>query len=322
MDESVVTPDKTTTYRRRRDGSEATGARRSSKRALGRVPWWFVIPGVASILVLRYLPSIAGGTYAFTDWTGAGLSAHWTGVANFRQVLSDSATGGAVWRTILLAIAFVIVVNVVGIALAVSLRAALRTRTLLRALFFLPFTLSQLATAYIWQFILAYDGPVNALLKAVGLGSLVQTWLSSPIFAILAVLVVLVWQYTGLTMIVYLAGLESISEELDEAASVDGASFGQKFRHVTFPLLAPAMTIAVTLTLIYGLGAFDQIIGLTGGGPVDSTQTLATQVWQQTFVYGKYGEGSALALIFAIVVSVLSLGLMAVLRMREERLQR
>jgi raffinose/stachyose/melibiose transport system permease protein len=121
-------------------------------------------------------------------------------------------------------------------------------------------------------------------------------------------------------MVIYLAGLEGIPDELHDAAAVDGASSWLKFRKMTLPLLAPAITVSVTLTLIFGLGAFDQILSLTGGGPVNATETLATQVWQHTFVYGRFGYGSALALILTALVATLSIAQVSLLRYRETRL--
>jgi raffinose/stachyose/melibiose transport system permease protein len=154
----------------------------------------------------------------------------------------------------------------------------------------------------------------------VGLESWQRVWLADPNWAIYTILVVLVWQYTGLTMVIYLAGLEGIPDEIHDAVAVDGASSWLKFRKVTLPLLAPAITISATLTLIFGLGAFDQVLSLTGGGPVNATETLATQVWQHTFVYGRFGYGSALALILAGLVATLSIAQVSLLRYRESRL--
>jgi len=133
------------------------------------------------------------------------------------------------------------------------------------------------------------------------------------------VLVVLVWQFSGLTMVIYLAGLQGISDELIEASAVDGATAWVRFRRIVFPLLAPAITVCATLTLIFGLRVFDQVVALTGGGPVDSTETLATQVWKQTFANGQFGYGAALALVLTAVIAVLSLGQLAILRARERR---
>lgn len=309
-----------TTVEKERVEAVRTAPPRRRRRSTYRVPWWLAVPAVLAMLVFRFIPSLAGGTYAFTDWHGNGLTAHWTGLANFRGIFSNPTTSQALLHTLLLAGLLVVFANAFGLAIALSLRRKLKTRSLLRALFFLPFALSQLATAYIWQFIFQYNGPLNALLGAVGLQSWQKTWLADPTVAIYTVLVLLVWQYTGLTMIIYLAGLEGISEDLDDAAAMDGASPWFKFRKVTFPLLAPAITISSTLTLIFSLGAFEQVVALTGGGPVNSTETLATQVWKNTFVYGNYGNGAALAVLLAVMVTALALAQIAILRIRENRL--
>jgi raffinose/stachyose/melibiose transport system permease protein len=293
---------------------------RARRRSLKKVPWLIAIPAVAVLIGLRFLPSIIGGTYAFTSWNGAGTDATWIGLENFRTILSDPTTSNALVHTFQLAGLLVVICNVLGLLLALGLRKQLKTRNLMRALFFLPFALSHLATGYIWQYIFQYSGPLNSLLAAVGLESWQRVWLADPTFAIYTILVVLVWQYTGLTMVIYLAGLEGIPDELHDAAAVDGASPWLKFRKVTLPLLAPAITISVTLTLIFGLGAFDQVLSMTGGGPVNATQTLATQVWQNTFVYGRFGYGSALALILTALVAVLSIAQVSLLRYREARL--
>ena len=120
-------------------------------------------------------------------------------------------------------------------------------------------------------------------------------------------------------MVVYIAGLENIPTEMAEAAAADGTGSWRRFTRITLPLLAPAVTIAVTMTLIFGLRTFDQIVALTGGGPVDATESLATQVWKQTFSYGDYGRGAALALILTALIAILSITQTMILRAREVR---
>jgi raffinose/stachyose/melibiose transport system permease protein len=134
------------------------------------------------------------------------------------------------------------------------------------------------------------------------------------------VLVVLVWQYSGLAMVLYLAGLQAVPDELHEASLVDGASGRLRLRAIVMPLLAPAMTVSVTITLIIGLRAFDQVLALTGGGPVTASETLATQVWKQTFYLGRFGYGAAFALILTTLISAAALALLAALRANERRL--
>jgi raffinose/stachyose/melibiose transport system permease protein len=131
---------------------------------------------------------------------------------------------------------------------------------------------------------------------------------------------VLVWQFVGLSMVMYLAGLEGIPEELDEASAVDGASTVRRFRKITLPLLAPAITDSVTLSTIYGLGVFDQVLAVTGGGPVDASETLATQIYKQTFAFGRFGYGTALSLVLTVLITVLAVAQLVVLRARERRL--
>jgi raffinose/stachyose/melibiose transport system permease protein len=207
-----------------------------------------------------------------------------------------------------------------ALALAVGLNRTLKSRNFIRALFFAPVVMSPLAVAYIWQFIFAYDGPLNSLLGAVGLGSWRQAWLGSPTWALWAIFLVLVWQFSGLTMIIYLAGLQGVPDELQEAAAVDCATTFYRFRRVTLPLLAPALTIALTLTLINGLRVFDQIIAWTNGGPYYATETLTTQIYQQTFVNGRFGYGAATALVLTAIITVFALAQLGVLRAREKRL--
>jgi raffinose/stachyose/melibiose transport system permease protein len=300
----------------------ATGTAQRRRRpwwASGSVPWLFAIPGVLCILALRYLPSLVGGAAAFTDWDGMRSDINFVGWTNFERIFQNPITAGAIWHTLVLGFVFVLLVNVAGIALALALHRSLRTRNLLRAIFFLPFALSQLATAFIWQFIYAYDGPLNIVLGAVGLEHVRTAWLGDPAFALSSIVVVMVWQYSGLSMVIYLAGLEGISEEIHDAAAVDGAGTVRKFVNISLPLLAPAITISLTLTLIFGLGAFDQILGLTNGGPVNSTQTIATQVWLQTFVYSNFSQGTALAVVFTGIVTLLAVLQIVILRIREER---
>jgi raffinose/stachyose/melibiose transport system permease protein len=283
------------------------------------VPWLLALPAVAFLVAFHFAPISVGGWYAFTDWNGLGR-AHFIGLGNFRAIFRDTATRGALWHTLELAGSFLVIVNVLGLGLALGLNRAVKTRNLLRSLFYAPAIVSPLAVAFIWQYIFAYDGALNRLLNAVGLDSWTRAWIGDPRTALWTVLVVLVWQFSGLMMIIYLAGLQGIPDELYEAAAVDGASALRQFGRLTLPLLAPAVTVAATLTLIFGLRVFDQVIALTGGGPVDSSETLATEVYKQTFVLGRFGYGAALALILTALIAVLGFAQLTLLRLREARI--
>ncbi len=194
---------------------------------------------------------------------------------------------------------------------------AVKSRNVLRSAFFAPVALSPLAVAYIWQFIFAYDGPLNLVLRGLGLGPLQRAWVADPALALWTIFVVLVWQFSGLMMMFYLAGLYSIPEDIDEAAAVDGAGAFSSVWHITLPLLAPAVTVSLTFSAILGLRVFDQVIALTNGGPAGVTETLATQVYKQTWTLGRFGYGAAFALLLSLFVAIIAIGQLTLLRNRE-----
>lgn len=292
--------------------------RRKQRRRGGprRVPWPTVGPGILLLLAFEIVPIAAGSYYALTDWSGIG-GARFVGLSNFRHIFMDTLARNALWHTLELAGTFFVAVNVAGLLLALALNRALKARYILRTLFLAPVIMSPLAVSYIWSYIFDYSGALNSALGSLGLASWKEAWLGDPRFALWSILVVMVWQFSGLAMVIYLAGLQRIPEELLEAAAVDGASAWMRFRRIVLPQLAPATTVCATLTLVLGLRVFDQVVALTNGGPDNATETLATQVWKQTFAYGRFGYGAALAVLMTVLIAVLVLGQLAVLRMRE-----
>jgi raffinose/stachyose/melibiose transport system permease protein len=282
------------------------------------VPWLLALPGLVALVAFHFLPIVFGAFYAFTNWNGLS-HATWIGLKNFREIFGDEIARGAFWHTLELAGCFALSVNVIGLILALGLHRAVKTRNVLRTLFFAPVALSPLAIALLWQWIFYYDGALNRTLLEVGLGSWRRTWTGDPSTALWTILVVMIWQYSGLAMVLYLAGLQGISEEIYEATLVDGASTWFRLRKIVLPLLAPALTVSATLTLIHGLRVFDQVKALTEGGPAGATETLATQVYQQTFSVGRYGYGAAFALILTALITVMALAQLALLRRNEAR---
>src|SRR5262249_13262381 len=153
-----------------------------------------------------------------------------------------------------------------------------------------------------------------------GLGSWQKAWTGEPSTAIWTILTVMVWQFSGFAMVLYLAGLQGISDDVYEATLVDGASAWLRFRKVVLPLLAPAITISITLSMIRGMHVFEQVVALTHGGPVTATYTLSYEIYQQSFVLGHYGYGAAFALTVSALITVIALTQLAVLRRNEARL--
>ena len=295
--------------------------RRSTARARGlrKVPWLIALPGIFLLFASHFVPIAIGSWYAFTDWNGFG-HASFVGLRNFREIFRDPVANGALKHTLYLAGAFVVLVNGIGLSAALAVNRTLKSRNVLRSLLFAPVVMSPVAVAFVWQYIFNYTGGLNHVLNAIGLGSWAHSWLADPNWALWTVLVALVWQYSGLAMVIYLAGLQAIPDELIEASAVDGATMWMRFRRVVLPLLAPAATVSVTLTVVFGMRVFDQVIALTGGGPVHASETLATQVYQQTFVNGRFGYGAANALVLTALIALFTLTQLVVLRAREARL--
>jgi raffinose/stachyose/melibiose transport system permease protein len=265
--------------------------------------WWWSVPAILMIFAVHYVATGIGISYSFTDYKGIG-SYNWVGFENYTKLFKDEILVDALGHTVFLAFTFFILVNIIGLACALAVNRSLKTRHILRTLLFLPVVLSPLAVSYIFQFIFQTTGPLNSLLAVVGLEDWQRTWLADPKFAIYTVLTVMVWQNIGFAMVVFLAGLATIPQEIEEAAAIDGAGSFSRFWHITLPLLRPATAISTTLAVTTGLRVFDQVAGLTGGGPFGATETLATQIYMNTFAFGQFGYGSAIAFVFTIVVMI------------------
>jgi raffinose/stachyose/melibiose transport system permease protein len=298
-----------------------TGSDRSNRAGRGRhdryASWWYSVPAIALIVVLHYIAIGAGALYAFTDSTGIG-GWSFTGLRNFTEIFSSRQNADALLHTLIIAFAFLIVTSVLGLGLALTLNRQLKTRNVLRVAVFGTVVLSPLAVSYIWKFIFDPLGPLNQLLGDIGLDEWQRTWLGDPKTAIFSILVVMVWQNVGLTMVVYLAGLANVPIEVEEAAAIDGAGTPQRFRHVVLPLLRPAITVASTLLLINGLRTFDQVLALTDGGPYGASETLSTAVYKETFVNGRYGYGAALSLVLTVLIVGVTLVQNLILKPRED----
>jgi len=277
--------------------------------------WWWTLPAVALTGTVIYLATAAGAFYSFTNWTGIG-SFQFVGFTNFINVFKTAQVFHALTNTVLLAVGYVVFTNIIGLLFALALNRTLKSRYVLRTLIFMPVVLSPVAVSYIWKFIFAYNGPLNQILGDIGLGSQRQDWLASPHLAIWCVLAVMVWQNIGFVAVVYMAGLATVPLELEEAAAIDGAGMWQRFRRITLPMIQPSLAIATTLTLIGGLRVFDQVMALTGGGPDNATQTLATEIYQQTFTYQEFGFGAAMALLLSVFILIFTVTQLALTRDR------
>jgi raffinose/stachyose/melibiose transport system permease protein len=240
-------------------------------------------------------------------------------VDNFKQIFTDDQSFSALKNTIYLTVFIALVQNAIGLLLALGVHTAIKSRNLLRVILFAPAVVSPVVIAFLWKYLFNPDphSGINAVLGFVGLGGLQQDWLGNGSIALWAVGMTVVWQFAGYSMVIFLAGLQNVPRELLEAAEVDGAGRWRRFRHITFPLLAPALTINLMLSTIGGLKLFDQVFAITGGGPGYATETLSTLIYKQAFVFGSFGYSTALALVLAIIVAAISMVQLHYLRGRE-----
>jgi raffinose/stachyose/melibiose transport system permease protein len=293
-------------------------AKRLPSRSVGRSLWWFVVPAATIYVFVVIVPSTQGVVLSFMDWSSMGASS-FVGWKNYLAFLGGDA-GQATWRTLWLAFVVVIIQNFLGLGLALLLHEQVVARNILRTIIFAPLVISPLVAGYLFKYIFGAPGVggVNSVLAAIGLKQV--DFLGNPSTAMWIIIVAIIWQFTGSTMVIYLAGLQGVPEDLQEAASLDGAGYWRRFWDITRPFLAPAITVNLMLGLIGGLKIFDQIFAITGGGPGGLTHTISTLLYRFYSQFGQYGKAAALATVLALAVGILSLIQFAALR-RQEQIQ-
>jgi raffinose/stachyose/melibiose transport system permease protein len=297
---------------------EPVERRRAARRRATAPPWWFVLPALALFSFIVLVPTVRGVYYAFTDWDGLDPAFRFVGLDNFAALVRDADARQAIWHTLLIAVAITIIQNGIGLLLALGVNTIIKSRTVLRVFLFAPAVVTPIVTAYLWRNLLGPDGAVNSLFGAVGLDSWQRDWLGDPQLALWSIVAVIVWQYSGYSMVIFLAGLQSVPKEIYEAAALDGVGRVRCFWFVIRPLLAPALTINLMLSIIGGIKLFDQVYALTGGGPGHATDTLSTLIYKDAFTLGEFGYSIALAVVLTVVVAVVSTGQYVVLA-RSER---
>ena len=287
---------------RRRVTARVTTRRRTTP------PWWFALPALGLFAFVVLVPSIRGVFYAFTDWDGLDPTFSLIGLGNFGEMFQDGDAMKAISHTLVIAVAITIIQNGVGLLLALGVNTMIKSRNVLRVFLFAPAVVTPIVTAYLWRNLLGPGGAVNGLLEAVGLASWQHDWLGDPQLALWSIVGVIVWQFSGYSMVIFLAGLQSIPKEIYEAAALDGGGSVRRFWSVVRPLLAPAFTINLMLSVIGGIKLFDQVYALTGGGPGHATDTMSTLIYKDAFTLGEFGYSIALAVVLTIIVAVVSTG--------------
>lgn len=269
-------------------------------------PWWFLVPALCFYGFVVIVPSLMGLGAAFTNWDGLSRTSDFIGFNNFIKFFHDKAAVGSLKQTLFIAVAITVLQNAVGLLLALGVSSGIRSNRWLRVVFFAPAVIAPVMTAYLWKFILGPRGAIDSALAALHLEQFQLDWLGSTDLAIWSVVLVSVWQHAGLSMVIFLAGLEAIPKEVLEAAELDGTTRVQRFFYVTMPLLKPAIIVTTTLTLIGGLKQFDTVWAMTSGGPAGSTETLATIIFKNAFQFGSFGYSIALAVILTVIAVPIS----------------
>ncbi|HUZ16973.1 MAG TPA: sugar ABC transporter permease [Spirochaetia bacterium] len=264
-----------------------------------------LVPAFAFYTVFGIVPVFRAIYTSTTDWSGLGTSYHFVGLANYISLFTDTNVLWTFQATFEYTLSVTVFQNVISIILAFILNQNLKSRNVLRSLIFMPTLFSGLIMGYIWSFL--YSEPIMELGKAIHSTVLGNNVLGSQNFAIFAAAFMDIWRGTGYTMVIYIAGLQNIPFELEDAANIDGANVIQRFRYLTLPLLAPATTICVILTFERCLKNFDSIFALTAGGPGDATMVMAINIYRQSFYFQRAGYGTAIGVTLFLFILILSL---------------
>jgi raffinose/stachyose/melibiose transport system permease protein len=292
-------------------GGPSPADRARARRTRSRRKWTsialFLAPALAIYLLLVIAPIFQAVYYSGFKWTGLGPLDEFVGLQNFRTAFQDTVFTGALKHNgIFIALSLAIQLPF-ALAIAMILHQRLRGRALLRLLFFMPFVLSEVVTAVVFTLMLQPHGLVDQSLDKAGLDFLIKEWLADPGIVLYTVFVAISWKYFGFHMVLYLAGLQQIPRELEEAAAIDGATPLQTFRYVTFPLLGPTIRISVFLSIIGAIQLFDLVWVMTGGGPVDASNTMAVYMINHGFKRFQFGYASAVAVIMLVISLVIAL---------------
>ncbi|WP_245809839.1 carbohydrate ABC transporter permease [Cohnella massiliensis] len=278
----------------------------------------FILPSFVLYTAFVIVPTVSSMYLSFTSWDGVSPDIRFIGLSNFQEMLRSERVHNALRNTLILSVVLVLLENVAALALAMLVDQVRWMRNLFRSVFYFPVLLSGVVMGFIWTIILNYNfGVFNQLLDMLGLAAAKADWLGDPDFAMLSIILSTVWKSAGYYMIIYLAGLQGIPQELSEAASIDGAGRMQQFRHITFPLLAGSVTVCMVLSMINSLKIFDQIAVMTDGGPGFATETLTYIIYKVGFGELRQGFGTALAQVLFIIILIVTVVQIRLLRKRE-----
>jgi len=290
----------------------------SQNKKLNLISLSFYGPTLLMYTLFTILPACFSFYYSFTDWNGISNKYNFVGIQNYIDILTGERFLNAIKNTIFLTIGNVIIVNICAIFLAIALDNLRRAKNFYRCVFFTPQVLSAIIVSYMWSYMMSYStGIINTTLDFLGLGNLKQDWLGDPKIVMYSLVFILIWQGVGFYMVIYLANLQTIPNELIEACKIDGAGPVTQFLNLTLPLLASGITTCVVLATIISVNTFDQIQALTGGGPGFRTETIVVSMVYEATRANRQGVASSQAVVLLVSTAIVSLLMTKYLRKRE-----
>ncbi len=276
----------------------------------------FIGPAVLFFTVILVIPFFMSLYYSFTEWNGVSTTVTWIGIENYKKIMfNDPDYYKSFLFTFRYAIVSVVLTNVVGFLLALLLTQALKLRNILRTIFFMPNVIGGLLLGFIWSFIFVKG--FASIGDMTGWAFFNLPWLGDAPTAFWGLIIVTVWKGAGYVMVIYIAGLTNVPKELIEASRIDGATRLQVLYRITLPLIMPSITVCLFLTLSWGFKVFDLIMSLTKGGPFNSTESVSLNIYQEAFRNNALGLGSAKAVIFFLIVALITIIQVTVTKKRE-----
>ena len=302
----------------RQDVTRVEDTRKAKRRGRNNDhPLWFLIPALAVLVVFFFIPTLFNFIYAFTNWSSFKSSIGFVGLDNFVTLFNSGTLLNALRVTLIYAVLVAVFQNLFGLILALLLERDTRVNRAVRVAFFVPVIMSALAVGYIFQALLKPEGALNGILGFITGTEVTIPWLGDTTWTILVVALVHSWKWMGLSMLIYLAGLKTITDDVLEAARLDGASWWTTLREIRFPLLAPAVTFNVATALLGSMNGFDVVQATTEGGPGGSTELLNIFIFR-TFGQGLFAQATTMSLVLFLAVAILAFPLIKMLRKRED----
>lgn len=274
------------------------------------------VPALILFCIFIFYPFLKGIQISFTNWDGYNQDYKWLGLDNYKRMFNDPEVVKVIWNTVIYGLGSAIFQNIIGLAYALFLNMHIRTRGLVRTVIYLPVIISPLIMGYIWYFFFQYQGgAINDILLL--FRDEPSNLLGDPYINVWIITFVNTYQYLGIAMVLYLAGLQSIPRDYYEAATIDGAGSVARFTHITWPLLAPAFTVSMVLNLIGGLKLFDVIVALTNSGPGYASASLSSLMYLLYFGREDAGYAATIGILMFIMISIVSIVALVFFRRRE-----